>query len=293
MEGGLPCLTCKARGITCHGYGPKPAWKDRGEKEKEELKRITEQCSAKRRSRATSLADVLSAPVQNTAMSTTPLNFGWSGAMEVDTTVESPGINLFNPHEIWNFLEFPVAGHEPIEASTQDMGESDMSLASDGQVAMIPAPVRVDSMLETPVPQPEDEGVDDEQQADLIMSYITTTFVVQFPSYISADRKGWLLILLNSSPWFSKVTLSLAAYHQYLVGCSLNDLRTIEESFETFQKYRNRALASQPSGQALVVLGAFANFEKAVSSTQLAILEVRLKSLHCVVFPLTKAESHR
>ena len=35
-EGGLPCLNCESRGVFCHGYGPKPPWKDRGEKEKEQ-----------------------------------------------------------------------------------------------------------------------------------------------------------------------------------------------------------------------------------------------------------------
>ena len=35
-EGGLPCANCESRGVPCHGYGPKPPWKDRGEKEKEQ-----------------------------------------------------------------------------------------------------------------------------------------------------------------------------------------------------------------------------------------------------------------
>lgn len=35
-EGGPPCANCESRGVFCHGYGPKPPWKDRGEKEKEQ-----------------------------------------------------------------------------------------------------------------------------------------------------------------------------------------------------------------------------------------------------------------
>lgn len=34
------CTTCTSRNITCHGYGDKPAWKDGGEREKEQLKHI-------------------------------------------------------------------------------------------------------------------------------------------------------------------------------------------------------------------------------------------------------------
>lgn len=39
-EGGLPCTNCESRGVFCHGYGPKPPWKDRGEKEKEQASRL-------------------------------------------------------------------------------------------------------------------------------------------------------------------------------------------------------------------------------------------------------------
>ena len=35
-EGGPPCENCESRGVFCHGYGPKPPWKDRGEKEKQQ-----------------------------------------------------------------------------------------------------------------------------------------------------------------------------------------------------------------------------------------------------------------
>ncbi|KAK7952807.1 uncharacterized protein PG986_008535 [Apiospora aurea] len=39
-EGGPPCGTCEARQIFCHGYGRKPDWKDKGEKERQEAMRL-------------------------------------------------------------------------------------------------------------------------------------------------------------------------------------------------------------------------------------------------------------
>lgn len=39
-EGGPPCANCESRGVFCHGYGPKPPWKDRGEKEKEQAGKL-------------------------------------------------------------------------------------------------------------------------------------------------------------------------------------------------------------------------------------------------------------
>jgi hypothetical protein len=39
-EGQPACTTCTSRNITCHGYGDKPAWKDGGEREKEQIKHI-------------------------------------------------------------------------------------------------------------------------------------------------------------------------------------------------------------------------------------------------------------
>ena len=33
-------MNCEARGVFCHGYGPKPPWKDRGEKEREQANRL-------------------------------------------------------------------------------------------------------------------------------------------------------------------------------------------------------------------------------------------------------------
>ncbi len=39
-EGGPPYLNCQMRKIFCHGYGPKPDWKDRGVKEREEANKL-------------------------------------------------------------------------------------------------------------------------------------------------------------------------------------------------------------------------------------------------------------
>lgn len=48
-------MNCESRGILCHGYGPKPPWKDRGEKEKEQASRLRIQ-PRQRRSSSKSLS---------------------------------------------------------------------------------------------------------------------------------------------------------------------------------------------------------------------------------------------
>ena len=47
-EGGMPCNNCASRGVYCHGYGPKPAWKDRGAREQEEARRLRFQSGGRR-----------------------------------------------------------------------------------------------------------------------------------------------------------------------------------------------------------------------------------------------------
>ena len=54
-EGGPPCTNCEARGVFCHGYGPKPPWKDRGEKEREQANRLQLQSRKIGRSRSKTL----------------------------------------------------------------------------------------------------------------------------------------------------------------------------------------------------------------------------------------------
>lgn len=47
-EGGPPCDNCRSRGVHCHGYGPKPDWKDRGALEREEARKLQYQSSRAR-----------------------------------------------------------------------------------------------------------------------------------------------------------------------------------------------------------------------------------------------------
>jgi len=39
-EIGMPCQTCSSRELYCHGYGPRPDWKDRGEKERQQAQKL-------------------------------------------------------------------------------------------------------------------------------------------------------------------------------------------------------------------------------------------------------------
>lgn len=56
-EGGPPCQNCSTMGIHCHGYGPRPAWKDRGEREQDEARKLKLQMP--RRARSYSIASTI------------------------------------------------------------------------------------------------------------------------------------------------------------------------------------------------------------------------------------------
>lgn len=64
-EGGPPCDNCEARGVHCHGYGPKPQWKDRGALEREEARKLQYQ-SGRARSFSKSSITAASAPAPAT-----------------------------------------------------------------------------------------------------------------------------------------------------------------------------------------------------------------------------------
>lgn len=90
-EGGPPCDNCEARGVHCHGYGPKPQWKDRGSLEREEARKLQYQ-SGSGRARSFSRSSITAAvPAPATPMSPevgTVLNDGGSSA---DSSIHSGG----------------------------------------------------------------------------------------------------------------------------------------------------------------------------------------------------------
>lgn len=61
-EGGPPCDNCEARGVHCHGYGPKPQWKDRGSLEREEARKLQYQSGRARSFPKSSITEAIPAP---------------------------------------------------------------------------------------------------------------------------------------------------------------------------------------------------------------------------------------
>ena len=103
-EGGPPCANCEARGVFCHGYGPKPPWKDRGEKEKEQASMLRLQ-PRQRLNRPKNLSD---RTPQQCAARNTPID---ESNCNRDTTV-------------------PPRGHSP---SQSDLSLSSLSSSQDRQ----------------------------------------------------------------------------------------------------------------------------------------------------------------
>ena len=96
-EGGPPCANCESRGVFCHGYGPKPPWKDRGEKEKEQASRLRLQ-PRQRRSRSKNLSGGM--PQQCSARSASIDN----SDCNVDTT--APGIRSPSQSDLSSLSSF-------------------------------------------------------------------------------------------------------------------------------------------------------------------------------------------
>ncbi|KAH8887289.1 hypothetical protein GQ53DRAFT_874427 [Thozetella sp. PMI_491] len=246
QEGGPPCANCETRGIKCHGYGPKPAWKDRGGMEREEASRLHLQTRPRRAKRKGSFFRPIS--VLPTHLPTAPaasLALSNSGAVEFPILPICSGVELsfLDPLDITT-LGASIHTQRPLFSPTTD--------------DLTPCPL---------VP---------EERVQLIIHFLDHVFPVQyrFSNPFSSICTSWLLYPLACNPAFYNASLSMAAYTIFLRSIDQCEVRW--DMFEDYQKCRSMAVnqfgnmtpaPGHPSATASHAA------ERLVSAVQIALLE--------------------
>lgn len=283
--GGPPCSSCKTRGVFCHGYGSKPVWKDRGEKEKEEATRLLMQ-SKRRRSRPTQAENIIT---QDATMSKSPNEVIDQGRNSPTETTLS--VSLSPSYEQFDFDFDFLTALEPAtnQLPTTDPPNSSWSSLADvelaGDLAQLQSLTQDLDTGQSTWFAPEDiyESKKDpkllEKEMELIIHFLEQPYNFQpdFFSTSSVSQKSWFLFLLMRSPTFYYSSLSMSAYRRYF-GSTI-DREDRRGAYHDYQNYRARALRSlcqlsEPSdslpGSRISVIG-----EKLICEVQIARLEVR------------------
>ncbi|EAA30506.1 hypothetical protein GE21DRAFT_10633 [Neurospora crassa] len=282
LEGGPPCSNCESRGIFCHGYGPKPNWKDRGDREREEANRLQLQTRRRRRSTATQ------SHASNPSVSESSTSS--RGTIDIGSppipAAESPSLSPFLSSD-FSFALSPSSGHErntgiefefldaltiapdSLTASYNDdiwasHGQTDAALVEISPLDPTTALQRLPEVSEhskqpSEVPTPlslsclgSDNGTGSgmhgpptsENDIELVMHFIGETCPLQHGSYrsSSATQRSWALFLLMRSPTFYHASLSMSAYHMSLTLAGHSDARAT--AVNDYQSHRMQALDS-------------------------------------------------
>ncbi|KAK3400714.1 fungal-specific transcription factor domain-containing protein [Sordaria brevicollis] len=316
LEGGPPCSNCESRNIFCHGYGPKPNWKDRGDKEREEATRLQLQTRRRRRSTAT----------QSHASHPSVSESSTSSGGTID--ICSPPVTVTEPASLSPFLvsnfSFPLSpspGHERngavefeyLDALTiapdsftagysddiwmaQEQTDAVMAETSSAEPLvpqqLLEAPCQSTQTLEGPTPLclsclgDSSTGIGmrgpptSENDIELVMHFIGETCPLQHGSYrsSSATQRSWALFLLMRSPTFYHASLSMSAYHMSLILVGRGDARA--KAVHDYQSHRAQALDSfcRLTDPNRQCSGSVFG-EKLICSVQLALLEALGKNM--------------
>ncbi|KAL1999797.1 hypothetical protein VTN02DRAFT_5983 [Thermoascus thermophilus] len=206
------CFACDSRNIRCHGYGPRPAWMDGGERERAELARIKHGVKRNRRLkrlRAQQLR-VLEGQQHQQSPSGQPEEAVESGrgrrdgdgegdVTTADTATHGPGGTEDSSPFIYEDRENQ---HEPATA----LSVTTMPYLSSGSHP--PS----QSLLPGTIP------ILHHREAELLMHYLDYVFHLQFRFHSPSIRtggRGWLLWLLIRTAPLYHAALSLSALHQH------------------------------------------------------------------------------
>ncbi|KAH6623947.1 putative C6 transcription factor [Chaetomium tenue] len=301
-ENGPPCSNCESRGVACHGYGPRPAWKDRGDKEKEEAERLQlRRCNQTRRSSSSNATDTTSGDsiyclLPSTAFASPPpdlVSFSFSPPTVDNSSFPFPSsspAHLDDPS--FAFLpESWVPGLDSIPGLTPFGDNSSIDTLRPPRhtlqdVGLTPPasalPTGAESVLDFPANNrlPPSE----EREIELTMQYLERDFPRQHPSYgaPTVGVRAWLMCSFKRSSSFRYASLCISAYFDFLKAPSHDGPRRTElfREYDRFKQLAAKAHAllleasvdgsrgDQSLAQRDFMLG-----EKIVSSVQLAALE--------------------
>ncbi|KAK8041681.1 hypothetical protein PG993_006204 [Apiospora rasikravindrae] len=258
-EGGPPCGTCEARQIFCHGYGRKPDWKDKGEKERQEAMRLQLEArgnevrdtavpsdrpsSSSSRNKARDAAvgpeppSTVSSPPLASRQPTGPeeifFNMDWSPEMASSfsndfTFFSSPTANIGDNDDLE--VQQPVLFAD--NPANNAMSAGSERLSSDAGSSLHDLPLSIATT--------ESQSRVDKEM-DLIMHYIShfCSSNMSTGPRASSTSRGWLLFVLTRSPAFYNASLGISAYQQH--HTSPQDDTPQSGLYHDYQEYRSQA----------------------------------------------------
>lgn len=278
-EGGPPCSSCQSRGIFCHGYGPKPAWKDRGEKERGEALRLHLQ-SRKRRNH--SLASSSDASQQPTTSESTALH-EMTPMPDLFTPLQTEFSFSLSPSHAESDSEFPDALDFTSESAAAAIRTTlDEPWTNSSSVGALVEWSHFQPQI--PILEPAQafcfggQGPKiSEKEIELVMNFITDTYVTQYVAHgpSSTMQKSCLLFLLTRSSTFYYTSLSMSAYHCVKLA---SDGAAHGVVLQDYHEYRKTALSSFASLSIAVPSPAASlcslTAERLICGVQIALLEV-------------------
>lgn len=211
------CWACCSRGITCHGYGPKPGWMDGGEKEKKEAERL-------KRAVRESLKQKKALMAVGAALSPqTPNGFFQHGIPTPPST--EPNSDYYSSQDIAIKtcpLMCPISVSPYVDSRSRDF-----------------SPTEQEDCL-APVPSAKDF------EATMLMNYLDYVFPLQFNCYtppIIELGRGWLLALLTRTKPLYHVALALSCLYMHSQLLKTRRSRCIQGHWDKMNKHH--ALAFQ------------------------------------------------
>lgn len=206
----ISCALCLSIGIECPGYGPRPAWMDRGPVQTAKLEawrqKVKETTNHKRKLKARQFQSLhASSQVGNSHEKDHAPVIPDSAEDLLPTTQGLPP-----PREVYP----PVLN----EGQTPNLfsGRSEYSTENnDNPVLQLPTPSTSGlDQVESRPPPPFLR----EEEAGLLMHYLDYVFPLQFPFYkhnALQGGRGWLLSLLMQLEPLHHAALSVSSYHQH------------------------------------------------------------------------------
>ncbi|KAM3504755.1 hypothetical protein MY10362_003364 [Beauveria mimosiformis] len=272
-EDGMPCSNCRSRGVVCHGYGPRPAWKDRGQREQQEVERLqlrrrsqtrwhsqpsqhseqaSEQPSSNLQENAASFclspALVFASPADMALQPSPPQSTEeQEGELYELAILDQQQPSLPTPNTPFELSDFWVDGMEGLLSSTTPALFEPAVTTLNGQVER---PQRdgagdkcaTQAVMQTLASASIQIHTLQEREIELMMQFLGQDFSRLHPCYQSwsiTDR-AWLMWLLQRSPTFFYAALSTSAYYKFLKTPPHDGKRT--EHFREYDGFRNKAM---------------------------------------------------
>ncbi|KAK1973903.1 PRO1A C6 zink-finger protein [Colletotrichum cereale] len=248
-EGGPPCLTCVSRHIHCHGYGPKPEWKDKGEKERQEairLRIISSRSPAAHVEVSQGRLSPASSPAA--AENVQAISHATDNVLGISTSQGNGNSDIdFALEGELDFMKIADLDHMIFLSDQWRYIDSELDLTSTPMDQEQPMNKYTENntlqrtCLSITTSEHRLDHQSSEREMDLVMHYVdySSNREQEFGGEVFGPSKGWLLLTLMRSPAMYNAALSLSAYHQHLKAIDGNESGST--AYHDYEKYRLRA----------------------------------------------------